>query len=97
MHNKTFSQIEVLPVQRLRKENSMNRTRRLVGKLGVLLCGALLGAQTGCIPGSRGGPPGLPGLPGLPGGPGGPRGELSKPPGISLASAKALAGEKSHE
>ena len=45
----------------------MNRTKRLAGKFGIVLCSALLASQTGCImPGKHGGPPGLPGLPRLP-------------------------------
>ena len=52
----------------------MNGTKHLVGKLGIVMCSALLGAQTGCVlPGKHGGPPGLPPLPGLP------RGELPHP------------------
>lgn len=66
----------------------MNRTetKRLAGKIGIVLCSALLGTQTGCLPGMRGGPPGLPGLPGPP------RVELLNPSGVDSAPT---AGENS--
>ncbi len=60
----------------------MNRTQELSGKIGVMLLGTLLLAQSGCrLPGMRGPPPGLPHLPGLP------HGQLSLPSNASMASA----------
>ena len=69
----------------------MNRIKHVVGKCGIILCAALLGAQTGCIlPGSPGGPPGLPRLPGLPGLPGPPGVGRPNPSGVPPV---AVAGE----
>jgi hypothetical protein len=63
------------------KENAVNTTTRLGGELGIVLCGALLLAPTGCLlPGMRGGPPRLPGLPG------GPKVEPTNPSGVSLVT-----------
>jgi len=45
----------------------MTQPKRLNGKLALVVCGALLMTQTGCIFGKHGGPPGLPGLPAPPG------------------------------
>lgn len=66
-------------LRRDRKFMNRTETKRLAGKFGIVLCSALLGTQTGCLPGMRGGPPGLPGLPGLPGPP---RVEMRNPSGV---------------
>ena len=46
MKNKNFSKTESRPTPELQKENPMNRTKRLGGKLGIVLCSALLGYTT---------------------------------------------------
>lgn len=43
---KNFSKMESRPTPELQKENPMNRTKRLGGKLGIVLCSALLGYTT---------------------------------------------------
>jgi hypothetical protein len=85
---KNISQTGSQSMPEIAERKFMNITKRLGGKLAIVLGLALLGSQSGCgLPGMRGGPPGLPGLPGLPGPP---RVELSKPPG---KSAGVIAGE----
>jgi hypothetical protein len=66
-------------LRRDRKFMNRTETKRLAGKFGITLCGAILATQTGCLPGMRGGPPGLPGLPGPP------RVELRNPSGVDAA------------
>src|SRR6185369_10708908 len=46
MNNKNFSKIMNQPTPEMQKENSMNRTKCLIGKLGMVLCSALLGYTT---------------------------------------------------
>ena len=43
MNNKNFFETGSQPTQRLRKENPMNITKRLIGMIGLVLCGALPG------------------------------------------------------
>jgi hypothetical protein len=66
----------------------MKITKRLVDKLGVVLCCALLGVQAGCMFPGGGGPPGLPGLPGPPGLP------RAEAPNSSLPASVAVVNEK---
>ena len=55
-----------LSAQGMRKENAWNKPKHPAGKFGIGLCCLLLLAQTGCLPGGHGGPPGFPHPPGLP-------------------------------
>src|SRR6266849_1984104 len=41
MKNKNFSRIGCQPTRELQKETPMNRTKRLIGMIGLALCGAL--------------------------------------------------------
>jgi len=84
MKKRNSSKMENQSLPELQKENPATRTKRVAGKLGIVLCGALLVAQTGCIlPGMRGGPPGLPGLPLPPL----PRAEQPNPSGAPVVTA----------
>ncbi|MDB6112938.1 MAG: hypothetical protein JWR69_4688 [Pedosphaera sp.] len=84
MSNNTHSDQGTSAAQAPQPENSMTKANRLGAKFGIGLCLALLLAQTGCLPGMHGGPPGLPGLPGLP------RGER---PASSRVASVTAAGE----
>src|SRR6185295_18596100 len=46
MNTKNFSRMRSQPTPETQKKNSMNRTKRLIGMIGLVLCGALPGYTT---------------------------------------------------
>ena len=43
MNDKSFSEMESQPTPEMQKENPLNGPKHLGGKLGIVLCSALLG------------------------------------------------------